>query len=137
MLQRTRFSLWLNITIFNKTCFVPKLGKKTKFHILGNPMATISHYHFDIPYWSLGTIIRKLNHEKTTWKTKRFSFCACMTCYEYLRQRQKYSTHLCLSRKNENLFSSMLFLHNSIFRWFPLVNVGTCLYDRDQYCRNP
>ena len=34
---------------------------------------------------SIEEIVRKLSREKSTWETRRFLFCACVTWYECLR----------------------------------------------------
>lgn len=57
------------------------------------------------------------SYGKSAWKTRKFLFCVCVTCYEYFRL--VYFIHLCLSHKNANFVDlscwSFTTEHESIF----------------------
>lgn len=81
-------------------------------------------------YRRIGKTIRKLSHEKSIWKTRRFSFYACVACYECVKQKRRHSVHLCLSRRTRTFLASMLIFHDSIFERLSLASVESCLCDR-------
>lgn len=62
--------------------------------------------------------------EKSTWKARKFSFCACVICYKC----QIETLFVCLAR-TRTLLSSILVFQHLIFGRFSLVGVETCLYD--------
>lgn len=74
-----------------------------------------------------------MSRTKLTWKTRKVSFCACATYVctytMFSRDRDTLIISVCLAR-TRTLLSSMLIFHDSIFRWFFLVNVEICLYFR-------
>lgn len=53
----------------------------------------------------------------------------CMYVYHVQQRQNTLIISVCLAR-TRTLLSSMLIFHDSIFRWFFLVNVEICLYFR-------
>lgn len=86
------------------------------------------HFHIE----GIGDVVRLLSRKKSKWRTRNgFIVRICDTYihtyryYECPRQRQRQSTHLCLSQRTRPFLSSMFIFQNSIFERFSLTSVET------------